>query len=54
MAEPINLDELLSKDEPIETTEETTAASDETSTADDSTEDQGVDVSNEDNEPQNV
>jgi hypothetical protein len=54
MAEPINLDELLSKDEPIETTEETTAASDETSSADDSTEDQGVDVSNEDNEPQNV
>jgi hypothetical protein len=54
MAEPINLDELLSKDEPIETTEETTAASDETSSTDDSTEDQGVDVSNEDNEPQNV
>lgn len=54
MAEPINLDDLLSKDEPIETTEETTAASDETSSADDSTEDQGVDVSNEDNEPQNV
>ena len=54
MAEPINLDELLSKDEPIETTEETTTASDETSSADDSTEDQGVDVSNEDNEPQNV
>lgn len=54
MAEPINLDDLLSKDEPIETTEETTAASDGTSSADDSTEDQGVDVSNEDNEPQNV
>jgi hypothetical protein len=54
MAEPINLDELLSKDEPIETTEETTAASDETYSADDSTEDQGADVSNEDNEPQNA
>jgi hypothetical protein len=55
MAEPINLDELLSKDEPIETpTEETSETSEETSSADDSTEDQGVDVSNEDNEPQNV
>jgi len=55
MAEPINLDELLSKDEPIETTtEETSDTSEETSSANDSTEDQGVDVSNEDNEPQNV
>jgi len=54
MAEPINLDELLSKDEPIEKTEETTAASEETSSADDSTEEQGVDVSDEDNESQNV
>lgn len=55
MAEPINLDELLSKDEPIETpTEETSETSEETSSEDDSTEDQGVDVSNEDNEPQNV
>jgi hypothetical protein len=55
MAEPINLDELLSKDEPIETpTEETSETSEETSSADDSTEDQGVDVSNEDNESQSV
>ena len=54
MAEPINLDDLLSKDEPIETTEETTEASEETSSADDATEVEGVDVSNEDNEPQNV
>jgi hypothetical protein len=55
MAEPINLDELLSKDEPIETpTEETTETSEETSSADNSDEDQGVDVSNEDNESQNV
>jgi len=54
MAEPINLDELLSKNEPIETTEETTATSEETNSADDATEVEGVDVSNEDNEPQNV
>jgi len=54
MAEPINLDDLLSKNEPIETTEETTEASEETSSADDATEVEGVDVSNEDNEPQNV
>lgn len=54
MAEPINLDDLLSKDEPIETTEETTETSEETSSADDTTEVEGVDVSNEDNEPQNV
>ena len=54
MAEPINLDDLLSKNEPIETTEETTATSEETSSADDATEVEGVDVSNEDNEPQNV
>jgi hypothetical protein len=54
MAEPINLDELLSKNEPIETTEETTATSEETNSADDVTEVEGVDVSNEDNEPQNV
>ena len=54
MAEPINLDELLSKNEPIETTEETTDTSEETNSADDSTEVEGVDVSNEDNEPQNV
>ena len=54
MAEPINLDDLLSKDEPIETTEETTETSEETSSADDATEVEGVDVSNEDNEPQNV
>lgn len=54
MAEPINLDELLSKDEPIENTEETSETSEETSSADDSTEDQGIDDSNEDNEPQNV
>lgn len=55
MAEPINLDELLSKDEPIETpTEETSETSEETSSADDSAEDQGVDVSNEDNESQSV
>jgi hypothetical protein len=54
MAEPINLDELLSKNEPIETTEETTATSEETSSADDATEVEGVDVSDEDNEPQNV
>ena len=54
MAEPINLDELLSKDEPIENTEETSGTSEETSSADDSTEDQGIDDSNEDNESQNV
>ena len=55
MAEPINLDELLSKDETIETPENTsTEDSEETSSADDSAEDQGVDVSSEDNEPQNV
>ena len=54
MAEPINLDDLLSKDEAIETTEETTATSEETNSADDSTEVEGVDVSDEDNEPQNV
>lgn len=54
MAEPINLDELLSKNEPIETTEETTETSEETSSADDATEVEGVDVSDEDNEPQNV
>jgi hypothetical protein len=55
MAEPINLDELLSKDEPIETpTEETTDTSEETASADDSTEVEGTDDSNEDNEPQNV
>ena len=54
MAEPINLDELLSKDEPIETTEETSGTSEETSSADDATEVEGADVSNEDNEPQNV
>lgn len=53
MAEPINLDELLSKDEPIENTEETSTASEETSSADDSAEDQGTDDSNEDNESQN-
>ena len=54
MAEPINLDELLSKNEPIEATEETTTTSEETDSADDATEVEGVDVSNEDNEPQNV
>lgn len=55
MAEPINLDELLSKDEPIETpTEETTDASEETTSADDSVEVEGTDDSDEDNEPQNV
>lgn len=55
MAEPINLDELLSKDEPIETpTEETSETSEETSSADDSTEDQGTDDSSEDNESQNA
>lgn len=55
MAEPINLDELLSKDEPIvETPEETSETSEETSSADDSTEDQGTDDSSEDNESQNV
>jgi hypothetical protein len=55
MAEPINLDELLSKNEPIETpTEETTETSEETTSADDSTEVEGTDDSNEDNEPQNV
>jgi hypothetical protein len=55
MAEPINLDELLSKDEPIETpTEETTDTSEETNSADDSAEVEGTDDSNEDNEPQNV
>ncbi len=55
MAEPINLDELLSKDEPIETpTEETTDTSEETNSADDSAEVEGADDSNEDNEPQNV
>jgi hypothetical protein len=53
MAEPINLDELLSKDEPIENTEETPETSDETSSADDSTEGEGTDDSNEDNESQN-
>lgn len=53
MAEPINLDELLSKDEPIETTEETSETSEETSSADDSAEVEGTDDSNEDNEPQN-
>ena len=40
MAEPINLDELLSKDEPIENTGETSGTYEETSSADDSTEDQ--------------
>lgn len=55
MAEPINLDELLSKDEPIvETPEETSETPEETSSADDSTEDQGTDNSSEDNESQNV
>jgi hypothetical protein len=54
MAEPINLDELLSKDEPIETTEETSGTSEETSSADDATEVEGADVSNEDNESQSV
>jgi hypothetical protein len=55
MAEPINLDELLSKDEPIETpTEETTDTSEETTSADDSTEVEGADDSNEDNESQSV
>ena len=54
MAEPINLDELLSKDEPIENAEETSDTSEETTGADDSAEDQGTDDSNEDNEPQNV
>lgn len=54
MAEPINLDELLSKNEPIETTEETTDTSEQTDSADDATEVEGADVSNEDNEPQNV
>lgn len=55
MAEPINLDELLSKDEPIETpTEETSGASEETSSENNSAEDQGTDDSNEDNESQNV
>ena len=55
MAEPINLDELLSKDEPIvETPEETSETPEETSSADDSTEDQGTDDSSEDNESQNV
>lgn len=53
MAEPINLDDLLSKDEPIETTEETSETSEETSSADDSAEVEGTDDSNEDNEPQN-
>ena len=55
MAEPINLDELLSKDEPIvETPEETSENPEETSSADDSAEDQGADDSSENNEPQNV
>ena len=54
MAEPINLDDLLSKNEPIETTEETATTSEETDSADDATEVEGVGVSNEDNEPQNV
>lgn len=55
MAEPINLDELLSKDEPIvETPEETSETPEETSSADDSAEDQGTDDSSEDNESQNV
>jgi hypothetical protein len=54
MAEPINLDELLSKNEPIETTEETTDTSEQTDSADGAIEVEGVDVSNEDNEPQNV
>lgn len=55
MAEPINLDDLLSKNEPIvETPEETSETPEETSSADDSTEDQGTDDSSEDNESQNV
>lgn len=55
MAEPINLDELLSKNEPIvETPEETSETPEETSSANDSVEDQGADDSSEDNEPQNV
>ena len=55
MAEPINLDDLLSKDEPIvETPEETSETPEETSSADDSAEDQGTDDSSEDNESQNV
>lgn len=55
MAEPINLDELLSKDEPIvETPEETSENPEETSSADDSAEDQGADDSSENNEPQNA
>jgi len=55
MAEPINLDDLLSKEETIDTTtEETAENSEETNSANDSTEVEGVDVSNEDNEPQNV
>lgn len=54
MAEPINLDELLSKEETIETPEETSETSEETSSANDSAEDQGTDNSSEDNESQNV
>lgn len=55
MAEPINLDDLLSKNEPIvETPEETSETSEETSSSDDSAEDQGADDSSEDNESQNV
>lgn len=54
MAEPINLDELLSKEETIETPEETSGNPEETSSADDSAEDQGADDSSEDNESHNV
>ena len=55
MAEPINLDDLLSKNEPVvETPEETSETPEETSSADDSVEDQGADDSSEDNESQNV
>jgi len=53
MAEPINLDELLSKNEPVETTEETQPTSEETSSENDSTEVEGDSVSSEDNESQN-
>lgn len=49
MAEPINLDELLSTEEKIDATQETSDTSEETSSADDSTEGQGADDSSEDN-----
>lgn len=49
MAEPINLDDLLSKEETIDTTEDTSATSDDYAGTDDGAEAEGTDDSDEDN-----